>query len=222
MTSTRPNEIVLKTKAQWAAMASPIRIQIVDRLRMLGAAAVPAVAASLGRRPDGLYHHFRLLDRAGIIRADGWERIGSHAQALYRLAGEIRFPIQSRTGRGLGTMRDVTGALFRSADRGVAAALAKGGLKEAGPEKDLWCRVHTARLGPADLAKVNALFAQVESVLVSAHDRPGDRVFTVLLGLWPDVQGRERANSASRARKSRRRAAKDQIGTPRRIQEGNS
>lgn len=203
-------------------MASPLRIQIVDRLQMLGAAAVPAIASSLGRRPDSLYHHVRILERAGIIRADGWERSGSHNQALYRLAGEVRFPYPTMSGRGASPMIAVTSALLRSADRGLAAALTKGGLKESGPEKDLWCRVQTARLSASDLAKVNSYLAQADAVLASAHERPGERTITMMLCLWPNPPAQSDRHMDGKARKTRRSTAKDQAGTPRRLQEGNS
>lgn len=221
MTSSRDSEILVNSKARWAAMASPLRIQIVDRIAMLGSAAVPAIASSLGRRPDSLYHHFRILERAGIIRADGWERSGSHNQALYRLAGDVRFPYPTMSGRGAAPMIAVTSAVLRNADRGLAAALTKGGLKESGPDKDFWCRVHTARLSPADLAKVNSHLAQADAVLASAHERPGERTITLTLCLWPTPPSRsETANG--KARKTRRLTAKDQLGTPRKNQEGNS
>jgi DNA-binding transcriptional ArsR family regulator len=221
VSNTRAPEILINSKARWAAMASPLRIQIVDRLDMLGTAAVPAIAALLGRRPDSLYHHFRILERAGIIRSDGWERAGSHNQALYRVAGDVRFPYPSMSGRAAAPMVAVTSAVLRNAHRGLAAALTKGGLRESGPEKDFWCRVHTARLSPADLAKVNSHLAQADAVLASAHERPGGRTITLTLCLWPSAQLRsETANG--KTPKTRRAAAKDQSGTPRRVQEGNS
>lgn len=222
MTTPRTPEIPVNSKARWSAMASPLRIQIVDRLRMLESAGVPAIAASLGRRPDSLYHHIRILERAGIIRTDGWERSGSHNQALYRLAGDVRFPYPAMSGRGAAPMIAVTKALLRSADRGLAAALTRGGLKETGPDKDLWCRVHTARLSSADLAKVNSHLAQAEAVLTSAHERPGERTITMMLCLWPNSPAQSRETTNGKARKTRRSTAKDQIGTPRRVQEGNS
>ena len=115
----------------------------------------------------------------------------------------------------------VTSAVLRNADRGLAAALTKGGLKESGPDKDFWCRVHTARLSPADLAKVNSHLAQADAVLASAHERPGERTITLTLCLWPTPPSRsETANG--KARKTRRLTAKDQLGTPRKNQEGNS
>jgi len=222
VSSSRAPEILVNSKARWAAMASPLRIQIVDRLRMLEPAAVPAIASSLGRRPDSLYHHFRILERAGIIRADGWERSGSHNQALYRLAGDVRFPYPTMHGRGATPMIAVTSALLRSADRGLASALTKGGMKESGPEKDLWCRVQTARLSAGDLAKVNSYLAQADAVLASAHERPGDRTITMMLCLWPNPPAQSERTTDGKSRKSRRPTAKDQAGTPRRVQEGNS
>lgn len=222
MSTPRAPEIPINSKARWSAMASPLRIQIVDRLRMLESAGVPAIAASLGRRPDSLYHHIRILERAGIIRTDGWERSGSHNQAVYRLAGDVRFPYPAMSGRGAAPMIAVTKALLRSADRGLAAALTRGGLKESGPDKDLWCRVHTARLNAADLAKVNSHLAQAEAVLTSAHDRPGERTITMMLCLWPNAPVETVRTINEKARKTRRSTAKDQAGTPRRVQEASS
>ncbi|HYV40165.1 MAG TPA: helix-turn-helix domain-containing protein, partial [Thermoanaerobaculia bacterium] len=56
---TRPDQL--------AALASPVRQEIVDVLAGMPRAPIAAIAAALGRPANGLYYHVRELVRVGLV-----------------------------------------------------------------------------------------------------------------------------------------------------------
>jgi hypothetical protein len=207
-----PNELVLSSPSQWRAIASTVRLQIVDRLRMLGPSPVPRIAEALDRPADGLYHHIRILQRAGIIRKVGEQRVATRLQAIYSTAArDVRLPIERSDVRTAGQLARVTGSLFRTADRGVAAALRAGGLKHTGPERDLWCRIHTVKLNPKRLGRVNALLNEIQHEIDAGKSDDGapidGRTISLVIALWP-VVARRRFDDADKPRNTKPATAK--------------
>lgn len=202
MPENLPKELILSSPSQWRAIASSVRLQIVDRLRMLGPSPVPRIAEALDRPADGLYHHIRILERAGIIRKIGEERIATRMQAVYSIAAkDVRLPIERSDAKTAGQLIRVTGSLFRTAERGVAAALRSGGLQRTGPQRDLWCRIHTVKIDAPRLARVNALLAEIERELEAGKSDDGKpiegRTMSLVVALWPVVAKRRFENAES-------------------------
>jgi predicted transcriptional regulator len=56
---------------QMTVLASPVRQELLDVLARMGTVSLAEVAAALGRAPDGLYYHARLLHRAGLVESAG-------------------------------------------------------------------------------------------------------------------------------------------------------
>lgn len=207
-----PSELVLSSPTQWRAIASTVRLQIVDRLRMLGPSPVPRIAEALDRPADGLYHHIRILERAGIIRKVGEERVATRLQAIYSIAAkDVRLPIERSDAKTASQLARVTGSLFRTADRGVAAALRAGGLKHTGPERDLWCRIHTVKLNAKRLTRVNALLNELQHEIDAGKSDDGTpidgRTISLVIALWP-VVAKRRFDAVETPRKSTRSSSK--------------
>lgn len=201
-------ELVLSSPSQWRAIASSVRLQIVDRLRMLGPSPVPRIAEALDRPADGLYHHIRILERAGIIRKVGEERIATRMQAVYSIAAkDVRLPIERSDAKTAGQLIRVTGSLFRTAERGVAAALRAGGLNRTGPQRDLWCRIHTVKIDSTRLARLNALLGEIEREIEAGKSDDGKpidgRTMSLVVALWP-VVARRRFDSGDNPRNTGR------------------
>jgi DNA-binding Lrp family transcriptional regulator len=214
-----PNELVLSSPSQWRAIASTVRLQIVDRLRMLGPSPVPRIAEALDRPADGLYHHIRILQRAGIIRKVSEERVATRLQAIYSIAAkDVRLPIERSDARTAGHLVRITGSLFRTAERGVAAALRTGGLTRSGPDRDLWCRIHTVKIDARRLNRLNALLAQVEQEIDAGKSSDGTpvdgRTMSFVIALWP-VVARRRFDEADTPRKTKPPTAKNRATTKR-------
>src|SRR5512143_8280 len=73
-TISRPDQI--------AALASPIRQEILDALAGMPGSSVASIADALGRPADSLYYHLRALARVGLVVPAGRGR--ARSEALYR------------------------------------------------------------------------------------------------------------------------------------------
>lgn len=205
-----PDELMLSSPAQWRAISSSVRLQMVDLLRMLGPSAVPRLAEALDRPADGLYHHVRILERAGIVRRVGTEQVGPRMQAVYSIvAKDVRLPIDRSDAKSSKQLSRVTASVLRTAERGVAAALKRGGLKQTGPERDLWCRIHTGKVDPKRLARLNALLQQIEEEMDAGRHGGEGTTMSLVMTLWPATRGRRYDGAGSDdAAKPPRNAAK--------------
>jgi len=73
---------------QIKAMASPVRAQIIAVLLAEGDRSISEIAAQLGRRPDSLYHHVRIMEQSGLIEPAGHRTVGRNREALYRASAD--------------------------------------------------------------------------------------------------------------------------------------
>ena len=71
-----------------AAVASPVRIELIGALQPPGPASIRELAARMERPADGLYHHVRLLQKAGVVRVESERKVGRRMEAVYALTAE--------------------------------------------------------------------------------------------------------------------------------------
>lgn len=199
MQRKRPARVFVKTPAQWDAVTSPVRVELVESLRVAGASSVAELAAMLDRPADSLYHHVRKLVRAGIVAPVAVRRVGRQTEAVYDLeCDRIEFDFDPATGRNADRWKRVARTLLRTTQRLFERALDAGGLRMTGPGKSLWSRVESARLTPDDLARLNAKLVEVEALLQGARSRNEGRLFNLTLFVFPVARAR-RADRSARA-----------------------
>lgn len=94
----RLDELFIETPQQWRAFGSVTRVEILDAVGVLGPCSLSEVAAQLGRRAASLYHHVRLLEKAGLLRKVGRRHAGRTMEWVYdRTASEFRIRIADPT-----------------------------------------------------------------------------------------------------------------------------
>jgi hypothetical protein len=185
--------------AQLRALASPARIEIVGAFQSHGAMAIRELAEKLERRADGLYHHVRQLERAGILQVAQTRRVGKRDEAVFALTAE-RFANarQSKTTAMKDAMiRSATAALRLAAREFRRAILAKQSAAALpGAQADESCapQAKLARqrswLTSDDLKELHALLAQVEAFLQQRMDRKQGRAFAVTIAIAPLIKGK--------------------------------
>ena len=76
-------DLVLRDLAQLRALGDPLRYQILEHL--IGEAkTAKQVAEELGTKPTRLYHHFGVLERAGIIRKVRTHKVRGATEKYYQ------------------------------------------------------------------------------------------------------------------------------------------
>jgi DNA-binding transcriptional ArsR family regulator len=203
------------------ALASPVRIEIIEALQIHGPATVAEIARSLGRRPDSLYHHLRRLEAAGIVEECERRTEGGRAARVLRVVEEM-------AEAGLGpqaspdlrrAVAEIAVAILRLGEREVRKAAMAPQVRTEGKRRNL----HTARqkvwLAPGDLERLNGELDDLRE-RYAAHERGEDSelfaLTTILLPLEqkdgsgappPGRPPTRKASSPHRRRSSKRTGA---------------
>lgn len=195
------------------ALASPLRQDILVVLENSGPTSVAELARRIGRRPDALYHHLRVLERVEMVRQAGGGPTGGRPGSVWRVTAH---PIQVRAEHDAAPpapLADrVVGALTRAGARDFGRAFRRH-LARRGPRPDamrycVWLdgREH-ARMRQA----LEALIRRFQSYEPRAGRSPF--ILTCLVAAvadplpGPPARRRARAVAGSRATSSARRRA---------------
>lgn len=170
---------------QIALLASPVRQDLLDTLEALGGEAdVATVAAQLGRPPDGLYYHFELLAKAGLLQRlddDGGARryrIGLGRGAPLKLD----YGSDAESSEAVGRVVD---KLLQAARRDFHAALREQDTLKEGPERELWAGRNKGWVNTRDLAEANRLLARLQQLLQGPRRAGRDRLVSLSFVLAP-------------------------------------
>ncbi len=136
--------LILKTDEQIRAYTNPTRITILAALAQ-EKQSVSRVARQLDVHPANLTHHFKLLEKAGLIRLVEKRETGKNLEKLYR-AVAYQFSIDP----GEGTANKQVLALTILRDNLNAAIQS---LKYQKEEKDVLGVLRTVQISPRDLVK---------------------------------------------------------------------
>jgi DNA-binding transcriptional ArsR family regulator len=168
--------LALSDNQQIRAYAHPTRMAI---LEVLGREkqSVSRVARILGVHPANLTHHFKLLERAGLIRLVEKRETGKNLEKLYRAAA-VRFvvnlegePLDSKKALALSIARDNLNAAIQS-------------LKGQDDGKSVFGLLKNFRMKPQDIAR----FHQKLTKLLEEFEknRPSDgEAYTVNISFYP-------------------------------------
>lgn len=176
----RDKTLRIRSPAQWRVLSSPVRIDLVELLAIVGPCSVARLAELLGRPADGLYHHLRRLVGAGLVRASGAQRAGKRNEALYDLmADRFRFDFDPRRPE---PMLRLSAALLRMAQRDLAGALRRG---KFDPPRNAFGRRLSAWLPAPARRRVLADLRDVEKVAVAARRKAQGQLYSLTLFMIP-------------------------------------
>jgi predicted ArsR family transcriptional regulator len=153
---------LVSDRKQISALASPVRQDIVDVLAAIGPATAPEIARSLGRRPDGLYFHLRLLTRVRLLKEGTRPNDAGRMVATYDVPGRpLRISYDLTDAASSRAISRVAASMLRTANRGFARAAAKGDARVTGPRRELWAARTRGWLTDEGLREVNETFARL-------------------------------------------------------------
>ena len=157
---------VIRQPKQLAAIRSPVRQEIIDVLAATGIRTVAEIASMLGRSTHSLYHHVRVLERAGLVLNMGIERRNRRDEALYATPGR-RMRIHRDPGSPtiVRHMRGLVAGMLRLTERDFVRELARPDRTKIVPSMDLSAGRMKGRLTTAQLREVRRLMARLYDLL---------------------------------------------------------
>lgn len=180
----------IRDPEQIAAMSSPLRMAILDRLEALGPCSVAELAESLERPADALYYHVRKLLDVGLLEEAGTRATSRRDEVIYgfphrrwHIAYELDDP------DNVAAVNDATASILRRAARDFEGGLTHPGAKVQGPERNLWSLRLEARLGREDLRELNRHLRAIVEILRKPRPARGRGTLFALSWILAPLRG---------------------------------
>ena len=162
---TEPPQAIhwIRDPATIEVLASPLRQRLLDRLESRGPCSVRELADALGRRPDALYYHVKLLIEHGLIREVEQRATGTSPESVYDLCHRRwHIAYEPDDPQHASALAKVTKQVLRAAAQDFAAGLDHADARGRGPTRNLWSLRLEAHL---DEAEQRALVGHLEAIV---------------------------------------------------------
>jgi DNA-binding transcriptional ArsR family regulator len=186
--------------AQFEALSSPARGEILDLVELLGPLSIAELARHLGRKPDSLYYHVRKLAAVGLLVESEKRKARRQEEVVYDLPGRPASlcyePRETQLVRCV--LKSIAGML-RLAERNFRQAYEKGLVRVIGGRRNT---THARVLGWFTEEEIVALQDEVERVVgefrASARKRRAEsRLYALTTILVPlEEKGREQDDAS--------------------------
>jgi DNA-binding transcriptional ArsR family regulator len=192
-------ERLLSRPAGLRALAAGTRQEIVDVLTSSGPATVAQLGRLLGRRPDALYFHLKVLERAGLVVRREPDTGSGRATAVFAVPVLIRLDYRRGSRRELAR---VVRHAVRLSQREFEHECVAGRPVGSGRRRRLWGGRVMGWVAARELERVNALLHELHEVLRSGRPGPGRQAMALGFLLAPAGLG-DRRRATKRAGKDR-------------------
>jgi DNA-binding MarR family transcriptional regulator len=168
------------------ALASPVRVEVLEQLRASGPTSIADLAQELGRTPHSLYYHVHALEQAGLLRRRGTRRTARRDEVVYeRIADAIALAYAPSSETGTAAVESAGRAVLRRAERVFARAIRERLIECPAGESDGFVASRKAWLTPKGIAEVRRLFQRLDSVLARESRLKRGRTYLVTTALSP-------------------------------------
>lgn len=156
---SRSKPLLIRSRTQLEALSSSLRQELCDVLAESGAASVAELASILGRAPDALYYHLRILEKAGLVTSARRRLPGRKTELVYRpIARDVAIDLEAARRDGSKALCALVGSMLRLGARDYRRAFGHHETVLAGPRRELMVRRKTAWLKPAQVrAMINSI-----------------------------------------------------------------
>lgn len=204
MAQIKHRSALVEDAGQIAALAAPIRIEILSTIEAMdGAVTVAELAERLGRPADGLYYHLRALVRGGLlheIAAAGIRRFRSTVSPGERT--RLRYtPGATANARAVGR---VAAGMSRLSQRDFERALNSKESVAEGLSRELWVARIRGWVDEADLKRINHHLGQIVDLLHRRKQPDAARKLVALHWILAPIDARSMRRQASTQGRSRR------------------
>ncbi len=199
---SRSTTHVVRGQRQRAALASPLRMEIIGLFEYGRALSVRDMADRLGRPVASLYFHVHKLVGAGLLVEGDQRGSGPAAEVLYRaVADRIALLVNPRSPDSVDAVVKSVRALLRQVGREFENACRSASHHATMPAQDAAARRQRVWLTPQDAAEARRMLDSVERFLVRKSRKSGGTEHTWTSLLLPVAAPRRPGGRNSHAEK---------------------
>lgn len=200
---SRLKTMAVMTPKAWVTLTAPVRLEMLEALRMLGPCAIADIATMLDRPADALYRHMDKLVRLGVVRELEQRKAGRRLERTYDVVAEHLHPgFRDGGSKAANQAYDHTvKVICKIAGRASRDAAESGQLKFSAEARTLAALVHHGWLTPSEFARARELLMELQALLGAGRRRPDARLYVIASMLLPIVRkrGARRARVGSAA-----------------------
>lgn len=160
----RPPVHLITTPKAWAVYIAPVRLEIVETMRMIAPCSIAELAAATDRPADTLYRHIEKLRKVGVVVEAGARRSGRRFEQVFDLAGDdFRPQLRDTSPRVVNKMfEDATKSIAKILLRTTRDAAAAEQIVYGPEERNASVKFEHAWLTPEEFAQLRELFLAVK------------------------------------------------------------
>lgn len=184
MASKRPKTATFSEARTLEAIASPLRMELIQAFAHGDRLTVQDMARHVGRPQSSLYYHVRKLTDVGVLVEVERRLKGRRYESVYSVAAErLAFSANESASVQREAMSRLITSMLRQASRDFAAALESDTL--GGHEVFQAGRHQRAWLTAADLTQIGALLDRVEKICISRQSGSGTKLYSLISLIVP-------------------------------------
>lgn len=188
----RPSVLNLASLRSWGLILAPVRLELIEAMRMLAPCSIAQVAALLDRPADSLYRHMDKLVSAGVAVRVGVRQKGRHSEQIYDLLADDISPgwneLSPRQANKL--CHQTMGSIAKMIERTARDSARNGELVGSDKTRHLNAFFEHAWLTPEDLIELRALVAAVKSFLTQRKTPGHGRLYCTSVVALPVTRKR--------------------------------
>lgn len=209
----------------WSVLVAPVRLEVVEAMRMIAPCSIAEIAAALDRPADTLYRHIDKLKRAGMVVEAGVRRSGRRFEQVYDLvADDFRVGFKEVSGRTANkAYNDTMQSILKIASRTARDSAAASELVGLGDDRNIIGKIEHAWLTQEEFLELRELMMKVKLYMDARKARREGRLYLAAVIAMPvtrkrgakrngaDTKSALKSNSASApaaTRKPRKKAGK--------------
>lgn len=180
------------TPKAWGVLVAPVRLEVVEAMRMVAPCSIAEIAAALDRPADTLYRHIEKLSRAKLVVEHSVRRSGRRFEQIYDLVADDYKPgFKSGGGRAANkAYEDTLQSIFKIATRTTRDSARAGQLIGTGDDRNIIGKLELAWLTPDEFSEVRELMAKVKSYLDARKARRDGRLYVAAFVAIPVTRKR--------------------------------
>ena len=182
----RPQPFFIRDAKQIAALKAASRQEVMDVLASMGTVSIAELAVALARPADSLYFHIRILQKVGLVQAEGSRESGGRTERLYRaVSPDLHLDyVPGKRGNARGVV-PIVESMLRLTSRDFKNAFDDKEVVADGPQRELWATRTTGWLTREQVAEINRHIASMLRITATSPPKDDERLFALTMVLTP-------------------------------------
>lgn len=203
----RPAIHFIPSPKQWGVLVAPVRLEILEVMRMIAPCSIKDISHALDRPADTLYRHIAKLIAAEVVVEREIRRSGRRSEQIYDLAADDFRPgfKDARGGAANKAYNDTFQAIFKIASRTARDSALAGELVGGGEERNIIGKIEHAWLSPAEFAEVRDMMMRVKDYMDARKGRREGRLYLAAVVALPVTRKRGARRAEPVAKKGGRK-----------------